>query len=49
MIAAQREITNDRAPALFLYTTPQLIAERGAFAPIWSSSEHDNISIIDRA
>jgi len=48
MIDAQREITKDRAAALFLYTTPERIAEHGAFAPIWISSERDSISIIDR-
>ena len=47
MIDAQRQIC-DRAPSLFLYTTPARVAEHGAFAPIWISSERDGISIIDR-
>jgi len=48
MIDAQREITEGRASALFLYTTPPRIAAHGAFGPIWISSESDGISIVDR-
>jgi hypothetical protein len=48
MIKTQCAITNDRAPAMFLYTTPQRLAEHGAFAPIWISAEGDGISLLDR-
>jgi|KBSSwiStaDraftv2_1062776.scaffolds.fasta_scaffold44592_3 hypothetical protein len=41
MLTAQRKITSNRAAAMFLYTTPQRLAEHGAFAPIWISADGD--------
>jgi hypothetical protein len=41
MLTLQRKITNNRAAAMFLYTTPQRLAEHGAFAPIWLSADGD--------
>ena len=49
MLDAQREVTSDRLAGLFLYSTPQRLAEHGAFAPIWMTTERDGISIIDRS
>jgi protein involved in plasmid replication-relaxation len=46
MLNAQAEITS--GTERFLYTTPERIKERGAFAPIWISPDRDDISIIDR-
>ena len=48
MIAAQREVTNDRLTGLFLYSTPQRLDESGALAPIWMTSERDGVSLLDR-
>lgn len=48
MLTMQVEkVTHGRVPNLFLYTTPQRIAEHGALSPIWRSAERDNISIIE--
>lgn len=45
MIAAQCEATN--APAgLFLYSTPERIAEHGALGPAWTSAKADRISLV---
>lgn len=48
MLAVQREITNGMAAGLFLYATPQRIAEHGALGNAWRSSEADGISLLDR-
>lgn len=48
MIDAQREITNNTADGLFLYTTPERLAERGPLADVWTSSKHDGILLLDR-
>jgi hypothetical protein len=47
MIDAQREVTNDTAAGLFLYTTPERIAKHGALGPAWISADADNISLLD--
>lgn len=41
MLTVQRKITVNHAAAMFLYTTPQRLAEHGAFAPIWISADGD--------
>ncbi|MFN0217371.1 MAG: replication-relaxation family protein [Hyphomicrobium sp.] len=48
MIEAQRQVTNDTARGLFLYTTPRRLADEGAFGPVWMSSETDGVSLLDR-
>lgn len=48
MLTVQRRITNGRAAAMFLYTTPQRLADYGAFAPIWMSTDGDGISVLER-
>ena len=48
MIDAQRQVTNDTARGLFLYTTPQRLADEGAFGRVWMSSETDGVSLLDR-
>jgi Replication-relaxation len=48
MIATQREVTNDTAAGLFLYTTPERITKQGALGPAWISAERDNISLLER-
>jgi len=48
MIDAQREITNNTAPGLFLYSTPERLAAHGAFGDAWVSSKGEWISILDR-
>jgi len=44
MIAAQREATN-APPGLFLYSTPQLLAQHGALGPAWITSNRENIAL----
>jgi hypothetical protein len=46
MLAVQREITSGKLSGLFLYTTPQRLAEHGVFGPAWSSSEGDGITLL---
>lgn len=41
MLTVQRRITSNRAAAMFLYTTPQRLAEHGALAPVWISADSD--------
>jgi hypothetical protein len=48
MLEAQRQVTNDTAGGLFLYTTPERLATAGAFGDVWISSESDGISLLDR-
>ena len=48
MIDAQRQVTNGAAAGLFLYTTPQRLADEGAFGRVWMSSETDGVSLLDR-
>jgi len=48
MIDAQRDITGNRVAALFLYSTPERIAAKGALGDVWMSSEADGISLLDR-
>lgn len=48
MLTVQRRITNNHAAAMFLYTTPQRLADYGAFAPIWMSADGDGISVLER-
>lgn len=48
MLAVQRSITGDRLAALFLYCTPERIAAHGPLAPIWISSESDNVALLER-
>jgi hypothetical protein len=47
MIDAQREVTNDTAAGLFLYSTTERIAKHGALGPAWISAERDNISLLE--
>lgn len=49
MLDAQREITRGRLGAMFLYSTPQRIAELGPFGNIWISTESDSIALMDGA
>lgn len=49
MIKSQREVTNDTTHGLFLYTTPQRLAEHGAFGPAWISSTREGISLLPPA
>jgi hypothetical protein len=48
MLTVQRKVTSNRAAAMFLYTTPERLAERGAFAPIWISADGDRQSLASR-
>jgi hypothetical protein len=48
MINAQREITTNTAEGLFLYTTPERLAERGPLGDVWISSKRDGIYLLDR-
>jgi hypothetical protein len=48
MIAAQEEITRGAASGLFLYSTPQRVAEHGALGPVWTNSKRSGISLLDR-
>jgi hypothetical protein len=48
MLTVQRKITDDRAAAMFVYTTPERLATHGAFAPIWTSAEADGIALLNR-
>ncbi|MDO8598448.1 MAG: replication-relaxation family protein [Sulfuricaulis sp.] len=47
MLAVQRQITD--VAGLFLYTTPQRLAEMGVFGPAWQSSKADGISLLTAA
>lgn len=47
MLAAQRKITENTVAALFVYTTAARLEAEGPLAPIWQTSEHDGISLID--
>ena len=49
MLEAQREVTNDRAPQLFMYSTPHRITEHGVFGPAWITAQADGVSIIKQA
>jgi hypothetical protein len=49
MLTVQRKITANRAAAMFLYTTPQRLAECGAFAPVWISSDGDGQRLLQEA
>ena len=47
MLEAQREVTNDTTHGLFLYSTPERIAEHGVLGPAWISAERDDVSLLD--
>jgi hypothetical protein len=47
MIDAQRELTNNTASGLFLYTTAERIAAHGALGAAWKSADADDISLLD--
>ena len=49
MLTVQRKITNTRAAAMFLYTTPSRLSEHGAFAPIWISADGDGERLLQEA
>jgi hypothetical protein len=49
MLTVQRKITNNRAAAMFLYTTPERIAQHGGFAPIWISADGDGQRLLSEA
>ena len=49
MLTVQRKIIGDRATGMFVYTTPQRIAEHGAFAPIWISAQGDGQRLLQEA
>jgi hypothetical protein len=46
MLDAQHEVTNGSASGLFLYTTRDRFADHGPFAPIWTSSKSDGVSLL---
>jgi hypothetical protein len=46
MLKSQREVTNDTAHGLFLYTTPERLAAHGPFGPVWISTKSDAISLL---
>jgi len=48
MLAVQREVTNDSASGLFLYATPQRIATHGALGTVWTTSDGNAVSLLDR-
>jgi len=48
MLALQREITNDTAAGLFLYTTRQRIEHHGVLGCAWRSAHGDDIALMDR-
>lgn len=49
MLTVQRRITSNRAAAMFLYTTPQRLAEHGALAPVWISADSDGQRLLQEA
>ena len=48
MLAVQREVTNGTLGGLFLYATPQRLAEHGVFGPAWINSESEAITLLQR-
>jgi hypothetical protein len=46
MIELQRQVTNDRAGGLFLYSTPRRLALNGPLGPAWVSARGDGISLV---
>jgi hypothetical protein len=46
MLDVQREVTHDHAAGLFLYSTPQRLADHGVLGPAWRSSKEDNITLV---
>lgn len=49
MLSVQREITANRAAAMFLYSTPERLAEFGVLAPIWMSADGDAQRLLQEA
>jgi hypothetical protein len=47
MLGVQTAATNGAAQGMFLYTTPQRIAEHGVLGPAWRSARADYIQLID--
>ena len=46
MLDVQREVTNDYATGLFLYSTRERIEEHGVLGPAWRSSKEDGITLV---
>lgn len=49
MLQCQREVTNNSAAGLFLYATPQRIAEHGILGPAWVSADGDGLWLLPAA
>ena len=49
MIDAQRQITNDAAGGLFLYSTPERIAAEGPLGPAWVNAAGERVPLFERA
>jgi hypothetical protein len=49
MLSAQRHITRGRLTGMFIYTTPQRLNTHGPFAPIWFTSERDDLALLEGA
>ena len=48
MITTQREVATSCPPGLFLYSTPERLAQHGALGPAWVTSKADNVSLLDK-
>ena len=46
MLDVQRQVTNDYATGLFLYSTRERIEEHGVLGPAWRSSKEDGITLV---
>lgn len=46
MIAVQREVTSSTAPGLFLYATPETLAEQGVLGDAWLSGAGDRVRLV---
>jgi hypothetical protein len=46
MVKAQQRLAPQCPPGLFLYSTSERIAQRGALGPAWSTSKRDDVSLL---
>jgi hypothetical protein len=46
MLAAQRDVAPNIPAGLFLYSTPERLAQHGALGPAWVTSKGDNVSLL---
>jgi hypothetical protein len=46
MLKAQQDVTKGSASGLFLYTTREQLAVHGPYAPVWTTSKADGISLL---